>query len=299
MLNKTDYQKDVKVWLLAMRPKTLPAAAAGVVVGSGIAFEAGKFQLLPALAAMLTALLLQIGANLANDVFDFQRGADAHNRLGPLRVTQSGLLTPEQVLTGMWVVFGTAVMLGVYLTWVGGWPVILMGVAAICVAIVYTGGPIPLGYLGLGDILVFLFFGPIAVCGTYFIQAGAVSRLSVWASIPMGLLIVAILVVNNLRDIETDRTAGKRTLAVRLGVQKTRLEYSISLFVSYLIPFILGVSRMASLWCLLSWLTLPLAISLVKAVWQQSGRQLNNVLAGTGRLVLLYGVLFAVGLNLY
>jgi 1,4-dihydroxy-2-naphthoate octaprenyltransferase len=215
----------LQVWMLAARPKTLPAAAAPVIVGSAAAFVDGAFQPLPALAALLAALLLQIGANLANDVFDFHKGADTQERLGPVRVTQSGMLSPEQVMGGMWVTFGLAALLGLYLAWVGGWPIILIGVASIAAAILYTGGPFPFGYYGLGDLFVFIFFGLVAVCGTYYIQVAALTPLAIWSSIPMGLLITAILVVNNLRDIDTDRQAGKRTLAVRLGTEGARWEY--------------------------------------------------------------------------
>ncbi len=206
-----------QIWLLAARPKTLPAAASPAIVGSAVAFSVGKFHFGPALAALLGALLLQIGANLANDVFDFHRGADTQARLGPTRVTQAGLLTPTEVTRGMWVVFGLAAISGIYLTAVAGWLVVLIGVAAIAAAIAYTGGPFPLGYYGLGEIFVFIFFGLVAECGTVFVQAKGLSPLAWWSAVPMGLLVVNILVVNNLRDIETDRTAGKKTLSVRLG----------------------------------------------------------------------------------
>jgi 1,4-dihydroxy-2-naphthoate octaprenyltransferase len=289
----------VQIWILAARPRTLPAAAAPVIVGAALAYVDGAFTPGPVLAALLAALLLQIGANLANDVFDFHRGADTSARLGPLRVTQAGLLKPAQVLGGMWIAFILAGLLGIYLVIVAGWPVALIGFFSILAAIAYTGGPFPLGYYGLGELFVFLFFGLAAVCGTYFVQAGRVSAAAVWASVPMGLLITAILVVNNLRDIETDRLAGKRTLAVRLGAGGAKAEYVLCLAGAYLTPAAMALLGVISPWGLLSWLTAPLAVSLVRMVLNVKGRPLNRALAGTGQLVLAFGVLFSLGLVLY
>lgn len=287
-----------QIWLLAARPRTLPAAAAPVVAGSAVALAAGHFSPGPALAALLAALLLQIGANLANDVFDFHRGADTAERLGPLRVTQAGLLAPRQVLAGMWLTFGLATLLGLYLAVLAGWPVVLIGVSAILAAVAYTGGPFPFGYYGLGDLFVFIFFGPVATAGTYYVQAGSVSPLALWASLPMGFLITAILVVNNLRDIATDRAAGKRTLAVRLGANGARIEYLACLAGAYLTPPLILLLGLAPYGVLLAWLSLPLGISLVRTLYRVSGRPLNRALAGTGQLALIYALLFAVGLLL-
>lgn len=280
---------------MAIRPKTLPAAAASAIVGAAAAFYDGMFRPGPAVACLLAALLLQIGANLANDVFDYYRGADTQARLGPVRVTQAGLLRPGQVLLGMWVAFGLAALLGLYLFLEAGWPVLLIGLASIAAAVAYTGGPFPFGYYGLGDLVVFIFFGLVAVCGTYFVQAGRVSSLALWSSLPMGFLITAILVVNNLRDIATDRAAGKRTLAVRLGESGTRWEYLLCLAAAYLAPLVMGMVGF-SYWGLLSWASLPLAASQTRLVWTQSGRPLNLALAGTGRLTLVYALLFSLGL---
>jgi 1,4-dihydroxy-2-naphthoate polyprenyltransferase len=285
-----------QIWLLAARPKTLPAAASPAIVGSAVAFSLGKFQLGPALAALMGALLLQIGANIANDVFDFKRGADTEARLGPLRVTQAGLLTPAEVKRGMWVVFGVATLLGIYLAAVAGWLVVLLGLAAIAAAIAYTAGPFPLGYNGLGEVFVFIFFGLVAECGTVFVQAKEVPRLAWWSAIPMGLLIVNILVVNNLRDIETDRSAGKKTLIVRLGVKGARAEYMLCLLVSYAVPLVVVLLGAGSAWLLLSWLSIPAALPLVRSVFNDKGRPLNNTLAGSGRLVLVYGLFYSLGL---
>jgi 1,4-dihydroxy-2-naphthoate polyprenyltransferase len=288
----------LQVWLLAARPKTLPAAAATAITGSAAAFYAGHFQPGPALACLLGALLLQVGANLANDVFDYYRGADAQERLGPLRVTTAGLLRPGQVLTGMWVVFGLAALLGAYLALAVSWLVLLIGLSCILAAVAYTGGPFPFGYYGLGDLVVFIFFGPVAVCGTYFVQARQLSWLAFICSLPMGFLITAILVVNNLRDIATDRAAGKQTLAVRLGSGGARWEYALCLAAAYLAPLIFILLDRLPLWSGLYWLSLPWALRMLRDVWRDEGRPLNKALAGTGRLTLIFGVLFSLGLVL-
>jgi 1,4-dihydroxy-2-naphthoate polyprenyltransferase len=284
--------------MLAARVRTLPAAAAPVVVGTGAAIGAGNFAFFPALAALVGALLLQIGANFANDLFDFLRGVDTAARVGPVRVTQAGLLTPRQVRAGMWTVFAVAALIGVYLIRVGGWPVVLIGLAAILAAIAYTGGPFPLGYHGLGEVFVFLFFGLAAVGGTYYVQAGTMRAAAWWASVPMGLLAVAIIVVNNLRDIATDRAAGKQTLAVRFGERGTETEYLTLVVVAYLVPVAMWATRAASVWVLLALLSLPLVPPLLRRLRGERGRALNGVLAGTARLELVYGLLFALGLAL-
>ncbi len=301
MTSKVEHQKKLNVfqiYWLAARPKTLPAAAAPVVTGAAAAFARGNFHPLPALATLMAALLLQIGANIANDVFDFHKGADTAHRLGPLRVTQAGLWSPAQTLAAMWLTFGLAALLGIYLAWVGGWPVVGMGLAAIAAAILYTGGPVPLGYYGLGDLFVFIFFGPVAEIGTYYILAHSVSPLSIWASIPVGLLIVNILVVNNLRDIETDQAARKITLAVILGAKGARWQYNLLLVIAYLIPLGLFLSHLASIFGLASWLSAFLAIPLAKKVWTGAGRPLNLALAQTGQLALIFAILFGAGLVL-
>jgi len=286
-------------WLLASRPKTLPAAAAPVIVGSALAFADDHFSWGPAMACLLAALLLQVGSNLANDVFDYEKGADQGERHGPLRVTQAGLLTPGQVKKGIFFVFGLSALLGLYLTFMGGWPILVLGVVAILSAIAYTGGPFPLGYHGLGDLFVFIFFGLAAVAGTYYVQVLTVT-LPVWGmAVAMGLLTVAILVVNNLRDIENDRRVLKRTLAVRIGVHGARLEYVLCLFGAYVIPVALwGLGRLPIL-SLLVFFTLPNAMRLVHAIYTDTGRELNKTLAGTGRLELFYALSFALGLLIY
>lgn len=287
-----------QIWLLAARPKTLPAAAVPVIVGMAVAGSLGTFRLWPAMAALLGALLIQIGTNFANDVFDFKKGADTAERLGPLRVTQAGLLSPRQVMLGMWTTFLLAALVGLYLIDVGGWPIVAIGLLSILSGIAYTGGPYPLGYNGLGDLFVFIFFGPVAVCGTYYVQAGTLHEMAWWASIPIGALATAILVVNNLRDVETDAKVGKRTLAVRFGERGAQFEYVALLFVAYLIPLGMGLLAITSLGVLLSWLSLPLAIWQTHQLRTRKGRALNQTLAGTAQLELLYGFLFAGGLLL-
>ncbi len=293
-VNRTGF--DWNAWMLASRPRTLPAAAAGVMMGAAMAWRDGYFRLDAALVCLLTALLLQIGSNLANDVFDFERGTDTTERLGPTRVTQAGLLSPRQVKTGMAVVFGLAAVLGLYLAWLGGWVIVALGVAAILSAIAYTGGPFPLGYHGLGDVFVFLFFGLAAVAGTYYVQAGFVTSAVWWMSIPPGLIITAILVVNNLRDIDNDRKGGKRTLAVMLGERGTKIEYLLCMVLAYMTLIPAAWAGMIPWTTLTAWLSLPIAYQAANIVLTQKGRPLNMALAKTGQTALLFSLLFWVGL---
>ncbi len=287
-----------QAWLLAARPKTLPAAAAPVIIGSAVAFVEHNFRLLPALAALIGALLLQIGANIANDVFDFQKGSDTKDRLGPLRVTQEGLLSPRQVKTGMWITFILAALCGIYMALVSSWLILLVGFFAILAAIAYSGGPFAYGYKGLGEIFVFIFFGFVAVCGTYYAQAIYVSQLAIFSSIPVGLFIVSILVVNNLRDIESDRASNKNTLAVKFGDVWVRQEFVGLLAFAYLVVFLLGISDIASPWIMISWISLPMIFPLAQSVINDHGRILNKTLAGTGKVTLIFSLLYATGLVL-
>ncbi len=288
----------VASWVLAARPKTLSAASVPVVVGSACAFGQGQARLGPALAALSGALLLQIGANFANDVYDYEKGADTAERLGPTRAVQAGLITPAAMKRGMYGVFALALLLGIYLTSVAGPVILAIGIASILAAIAYTGGPYPLGYNGLGDVFVFVFFGVVAVCGTVFVQLGKVPELALWCSLPVGALATAILVVNNLRDHEQDARAGKRTLAVRWGPKAVIYEYGLLLAVSYAVPLFLATSSARGRFVLLPLLTLPLARRLMRAVSTEKGRDLNARLAGTAQLLLLFGALFALGIVL-
>jgi 1,4-dihydroxy-2-naphthoate octaprenyltransferase len=284
--------------VLAARPKTLPAALAPVLVGTAVAYGVGGFRAGPALAAALGALLLQVGSNLANDVYDFERGADREGRTGPLRVTQAGLLSPGQVRAGMAVVFGAAILVGLYLTAVAGWPVIVIGLSAIAAAIAYTGGPYPLGYNGLGELFVLLFFGFAAVCGTAFVQAGYVPTQAWPAGFAAGCLTTAILVVNNVRDIEQDRISGKRTLPVRFGREWGVAEFIGLVAVSFLLPSLLVAAGRAPRTLLLVLVAAPLAVPLVRSLREERGPALNRTLAGTARLLLVWSVLYSAGLVL-
>ena len=280
-------------WIMAARPATLTAAVAPVLVGTAVAAHDGEFRPLPFVAALVAASLIQIGTNLANDFFDFEKGVDAPGRLGPSRVTQSGLLSPQEVRIGMYLAFAAAAAVGLYLIVVGGWPILLVGALAISAGIAYTGGPWPLGYHGLGDAFVFLFFGLVAVIGSYYLQVEEIRPLTLAIAVPVGLTVTAILVVNNLRDIETDRRAGKRTLAVRIGAGFTRLQYAILMLAPYLVVSALAVAE-SRWWFLLPWSTLPVALSLVLVVLTGAkGTKLNGVLKGTAQLHFLFGALLA------
>ncbi len=290
----------VQVWIMASRVPTLPAAVVPVLVGSASAYvTAGAFHAGAFLAALLASLLIQIGTNLANDLFDFQRGADTEARTGPTRVTQSGLLTPAQVARGTAVCFGLAFLIGLYLVARGGWPILAVGLAAIACGVLYTGGPFPLAYHGLGDVFAFAFFGVVAVVGTHYVHALTVDPLAFVVSLPVGFLVTAILVVNNLRDIPTDRAAGKRTMAVRLGDRGTRWQYTLLAVGAYAVPILLWLTGSRGPLVLLPLLTLVISVPLVRTVMSgAAGAALNPVLKGTGRLHLLYGLLLAAGLLL-
>jgi 1,4-dihydroxy-2-naphthoate octaprenyltransferase len=283
----------VQPWLLASRPKTLPAAIGPVLVGTSLAIALGVFAPLPALAALVCALLLQIGSNFANDYFDFKKGADTAERLGPTRATAAGLITPSQMKLGMIVVFGLAALVGLYLVWVGGVPILVLGIAAILAAILYTGGPFPYGYYGFGEFFVFLFFGVAAVAGTFYVQALTVASQAWWSALAVGSLVTAILVVNNLRDRETDARANKRTLAVMLGRRGAEIEYFF--FLGFAAACTVGMAWRYSWWLLLPLLTVIPAIPLIRSVLREEGRALNKTLAGTSRLGLIYSLLLAVG----
>ena len=238
----------LKPWILAIRPKTLPAAVSPVIVGTAVATADKALRPTIALSALAGALLLQIGANLANDYFDYVKGVDTPDRLGPIRVTQSGLISQKHVKIGMIITFVLATIVGSYLILAGGWPILFIGSASILIALSYSGGPYPLASHGLGDILVFIFFGFVAVCGTYYVQTLHITMLAVLLSIPVGALITAILVVNNLRDINTDRAVGKYTLAVITGKQGAKIEYAMLLISAYIVPFILWLPGMIPVW---------------------------------------------------
>ncbi|HEU5056467.1 MAG TPA: 1,4-dihydroxy-2-naphthoate polyprenyltransferase [Kofleriaceae bacterium] len=288
---------STRAWIVAARPQTLPAAIAPVAVGTAVAHAAGGARPGPALAAAAGALLLQIASNLANDVFDHEKGADGPDRLGPPRAVASGLLRPRAVRCALFLVLGAAMAVGVYLTLVAGWKVVALGLLAMACAVAYTGGPVPLGYHGLGDALVLLFFGFAAVCGTAFVQLGRVPAEALWAAVPVGALATAILVVNNLRDRVGDAACGKRTLAVRLGARGARLEYAALIAIAYAVPAACAIRRGEPLLAL-PLLTVPWGAWLAHAVWRRDGRALNPCLPATARLLLATSLLWAAGIAL-
>ena len=285
-----------RAWILAARPATLPAAIVPVLVGAAAALSEGvSFRSLVFAMTLLCSVLIQIGTNFANDYSDFLKGADHEGRLGPVRVTQSGLISQSDVKRGIFIAFGLAVLIGVYLAWIGGWPIVAIGVFAVLSGLAYTGGPYPLGYHGLGDVFVFLFFGVIAVTGTAYLQTGYWSNLALLLSIPIGLLVTNILVVNNLRDLPTDIAAGKRTLATRIGDRATRLQYALFMAVAYLVPLGLSLSQPGRRPLLLPLLTLPSGIKLTRRVLGgTSGRDLNLILKRSGLLLLAFGFLLSL-----
>jgi 1,4-dihydroxy-2-naphthoate octaprenyltransferase len=287
----------VHIWLMAARLRTLPAAVAPVLVGTSLALGAGHFRPLAFVAALLGAVFIQVGTNLSNDYSDARRGADTEDRLGPVRVTAGGLVPPGRVLLATYVTFGLAVLCGVYLVAVAGWELIAVGAVSILAGVLYTGGPRPYGYEGLGELFVFLFFGIVAVSGSYFVQVQELPWEAYACAVPVGLLASAILVVNNVRDLETDRRAGKRTLAVRLGRRRTRALYTAmvtSAFALAPLPWLLGSM---TAWLLAPWCAIPLAIPLVRVVRTRvDGPALNGALAKTGALQLVFCLLLSAGI---
>jgi 1,4-dihydroxy-2-naphthoate octaprenyltransferase len=284
---------------MASRPKTLPAAAAPVMAGTGLAAHHGALAWGPAFAALLGAFLLQIGTNLANDYYDFVHGSDTHERVGPVRVTQAGLIPPATVKRGMVAVLGAAMLVGVYLVWVAGWPIVWIGLASVAAAVLYTGGPYPLGYHGLGEIFVFIFFGLVAVGGTYYVQALALSPDTWLLGVALGALVTDILVVNNLRDIDTDGRAGKHTMAVRLGRRGTLVEYLALLAVAIAAPVVGVLAFGWPAWSLAALLVTPLAVAPARKVAGfREARELLPALGETARVVALYGILLGLGLAL-
>ncbi len=272
---------------MAARPRTLAASVAPVIVGTAIAAQIGSFKPLQAMLALFSALFIQIGTNLANDYSDFKRGADAE-RVGPRRVTQSGLVEPAAVKRAAWIAFGISMLLGLTLTLLSGWPLLVIGILSVASGWLYTGGPWPLGYHGFGDLFVFLFFGLVATCGTVYAQALVVPPQAWIAAASIGALATAILVVNNLRDRETDARVGKNTLAVKIGSRATRVEYVALLAIAFALPFALGRP-----WTLLA---VPLALQPLRRVLKADGAALNPALGETARLQLVFALLLAVEL---
>jgi 1,4-dihydroxy-2-naphthoate octaprenyltransferase len=286
----------VRIWLMAARPRTLPAAIAPVVVGTALAGYVGSFHVLRLIAALVGAIFIQVGTNLSNDYSDARRGADTEDRLGPVRVTAGGLVPPHRVLVATYVSFGVAVLAGIYLIAVAGWLLLVIGAASILAGVLYTGGPRPYGYEGLGELFVFLFFGIVAVAGSFFVQVTHLRWEAFALAVPVGLLAAAILVVNNVRDIDTDRRAGKRTLAVRLGRERTQVLYAAMVYGAYVLAPLTWLFGPLEAWMLLPLLSLPIAAPLVRLVRNRTdGPALNGALAQTGMLQLTFCMLLAAG----
>jgi 1,4-dihydroxy-2-naphthoate octaprenyltransferase len=289
----------LRIWLMAARPRTLPAAIAPVLVGTSLAGFQHVFEPLRFVAALLGAVFIQVGTNLSNDYSDARRGADTEDRLGPVRVTAGGLVPPRQVLVATYVSFGLAVVCGIYLIAVAGWELLLVGAASILAGVAYTGGPKPYGYEGLGEVFVFLFFGIVAVAGSYFVQTTHLIWEAFALAVPVGLLASAILVVNNVRDTDSDRRAGKRTLAVRLGRERIRTMFAAIVYLAFVLAPVTWVFGPLKAWVLLAWLTLPLAARVVRVVRNRvDGPSLNAALAQTGMLQLAFCALLSAGLLL-
>lgn len=294
-----DKNSEILIWLRASRPQTLAAALIPVMVGVSIAYSDDYFRWDISLVVLLCAMLLQIGTNFANDYYDFVKGADNDERIGFVRATSAGLVTPNAMLKATIFTMSTAFLVGLYLVSVGGWIVLLIGLLSILFGVLYTGGPFPLGYNGLGDLFVFIFFGIVAVMGTYYVHALQWSSFTFWASLPVGALAVNILVVNNLRDVHQDILSGKRTLGVLLGEKALKWEYTFLLLLAYTVPLILLTFSEISLWILLPLLSIPLSIPLLNQIWNHDDkRTLNRTLERTAQFMVLYGVLFSIGILL-
>ncbi len=285
-------------WILASRPKTLPAAIVPVLVGSALAVSVDKFYLSYSIVALFCALLIQIGTNFTNDLYDYLKGADSKQRKGPVRVLASGLISVKEMKTGSVIVFGSAFLLGLYLVHSAGIIILWIGIVSIIAGIVYTAGPFPLAYNGLGDFFVFAFFGVVGTMGTFYLHTQEFSILSFLVSLPVGALTTNILIVNNYRDIEEDKAAGKNTLAVYLGRNFTRWEFIILLLLSYAVSIILFLNFEYNYWIFLPYITIPFTIILVRMLFNLKGESLNKTLALTAKFAGIYCLLLSAGLIL-
>lgn len=288
----------IDTWILASRPKTLLAAVVPVLIGTSIVSFETKVNFLAGLIALICAILIQVGTNFVNDLYDFLSGADTETRKGPTRALASGMISVTEMKIAVFIVFLVTFLLGLYLVYISTWITLLIGILSIFAGIAYTAGPYPLAYNGLGDVFVFLFFGIVGTVGTYYVQVVDISTLVFWASIPVGALITNILVVNNYRDIDEDRVVGKNTLAVKMGRKFTRYQYLIFMILSYLILFVVYFTYNQSLFVFLPFLTLPIAIRLIRMIFKYRGEELNSTLELTAKLSAFYGFLFAVGILL-
>ncbi|MCF8242682.1 MAG: 1,4-dihydroxy-2-naphthoate polyprenyltransferase [Melioribacteraceae bacterium] len=298
MIDTSTNISKVESWILASRPKTLLAAVVPVLIGTAIAIQDGAFNPAAAFIALLCSVFIQVGTNFVNDLYDFLSGTDKKDRVGPTRVLATGLISVQEMKIGIVLIFLTTFLMGLYLVYLGGWIILLIGILSIFSGIAYTAGPYPLAYNGLGDIFVFIFFGLVGTVGTHYVQALELSKLAIWASIPVGALITNILVVNNYRDADEDKQAGKNTLAVKFGKSFTRIQYLFFMILSYAILFVVYFTYKQSLTIFLPVLSLPMAVMLIKMIFTLKGRELNKTLELTAKLSAIYGVLFAVGLIL-
>lgn len=286
----------IKHWMMACRPKTLTAAVAPVLIGTAMAYGDGLWHLPTALVCLISALLIQVGTNLANDYYDFKKGTDTADRIGPTRVTQAGLIKPETVRWAFIFVFLLAMAGALILVQRGGWPIAVLGIISILSGIFYTAGPRPLGYIGLGDLFVLIFFGPVAVGGTYFVQTYELNYAIVLAGFGPGLIAMAILAVNNYRDIESDQRSGKKTLAVRFGRTFAQYEYAGAILTAALIPVVIYLLIQDHVAILYSSMVGLFALPGIKTVFSSmEGPQLNQALAYTGKVLLIYSFMFSAG----
>lgn len=288
-------QTKLKIWIDACRPKTLTAAIAPVMIGSSMALSVNSFHLLSALVALIGSILIQIGTNFANDYYDFKKGADTEERLGPTRATQAGLIEPPIMKRAFIYTFLLAGLLGLYLVYRGGWLILIFGILSILSGFLYTGGPKPLGYLGLGDVFVLFFFGVVAVSGTYYVQVRELNIEVILAGLSPGLIAMAILAVNNLRDISTDKKAGKKTLAVRFGANFVKLEFVMSILLANFITIYLVYRTQAHWYSLAACISILFSFPLMRKVMTLHGSELNPVLGNTGKILLMFSILFSLG----
>lgn len=289
-------KKNLKIFITAARPKTLGAAVSPIIIGTAMAFSMGNGHMGSALACLFCALLIQIGTNFSNDYFDYVKGSDTEERIGPTRITQAGLVTPKCMVRNFVCVFGLAVLVGTYLVFRGGWPVFFIGLISITSGILYTGGPIPLGYVGLGDIFVMIFFGPVAVGGTFYVQALELPKEVILAGFGPGLLATSLLCINNLRDEPTDKKSGKKTLAVIFGPKFVRIEFLVTFTLALFLPYVLALLT-NSHWfvCLSTLILIPGYSAVLEILKGVKGVELNRILSTTGKLIMLYGLLFSIG----
>ncbi|MEN8194265.1 MAG: 1,4-dihydroxy-2-naphthoate polyprenyltransferase [Bacteroidota bacterium] len=285
----------LKSWVLASRPKTLPAAVSPILIGSSVAYYDNKFNFIAAFIALICSLLIQIGTNFVNDLYDHLKGSDGEGRVGPTRALATDLISVSEMKVGIYLTFGTTFLLGLYLVYLAGWPILIVGILSIASGYAYTAGPYPLAYNGLGDIFVFIFFGVVATVGTYYVQALQLSELIFISSIPAGALITNILVVNNYRDVEEDKRNNKNTLAVIFGKRFSKIQYLVGLIVAYLIPVIIYFVHDVSFVILLPIITLPLGLKLFKTLSVLKGQELNKTLELTAKLSVIFSILFSLG----